>query len=83
MDPLFTSKDINLIIKSIGCRIDWLRSERGRHETMIADPVFAAFQTFNLAFENKIHDELIALEELQKRLLVDSRPVMSAGEYTA
>lgn len=72
MDTLLTSKNVNLIIKAIGCRIEFLKSERGRHETMIADPAFSAFQTFNLVFENRIAEELAELEELQTTLLLKS-----------
>lgn len=83
MQPLISSKDLNLIIKAIGTRIDWLKSEHGRHQTMIVDPVLSSFQTLNIVVENRIHEELEALEELQTRLLVNPPTVIPAREFTA
>lgn len=67
----FSTKDINLLIKSLASRIDWLKAERARYHSMIGDPMFASFQTVHISFENKIDDEIVELESLQSRLFLN------------
>lgn len=71
MNKLLSDQELNLILKSIGTRIDWLNSEIDRHENMIRNPLLAQYKETNLSLLCKIEDQLTALRLLRKRLLTD------------
>ena len=71
MDNLLSDQELNLILKSIGTRMDWLNIEKDRHVDMIRNPLLAQYKETNASVHRKIEDQLASLRLLRKRLLTD------------
>lgn len=71
MDPFFSHQELELTLKSIGMRIDWLRIETERYAAMIDNPLLVHFREINSLFLQKLENELDCLLQLQKRILTD------------
>lgn len=72
MNTVLSHQELDLILKSIGMRIDWLSTETERYADMMANPFLAHFKEINSSFFQKLEVELACLQQLQKRLLIDS-----------
>lgn len=78
MDKLLSDQELNLILKSIGTRLDWLSIEKERHAEMIRNPLLTPYKETNVSLHRKIEDQLVSLRLLRKRLLTEPPPTIKA-----
>ncbi len=71
MDTSFSQQELDLMLKSIGMRIDWLNIETERYAENIENPFLEHFKEINSTFLKKLENERACLLQLQKRLVTE------------